>query len=102
MSTRLQTFIRGGALAIDIRVGGAELGGSFYLYENDVEIPASCGERFYHSFAIATDMPRKGAAQIQYPFYRTLMFKLVVAAEAENGGWSINAFHARISVEQAN
>ena len=95
-------FKTGGTLTIDIRVGGAELGGSFYLYDNDVEIPTSRGERYYHSFANATDMPRKGAAQMRYPFYRGQVFKLVVAGEAENGDGSVNAFHARISVEQAH
>ncbi len=95
-------FKTGGTLAIDIRVGGAELRGSFYLYDTDVEIPTGRGERYYHSFANATDMPPRGAAQIQYPFYRPQVFKLVVAAEPENGDGSVNAFHARISVEQAN
>ena len=95
-------FKAGGTLAIDIRVGRAELGGSFYLYDSDVEIPTGAGERYYHSFANATDMPPKGAAEIRYPFYRSQVFKLVVAAEAENGEGSVNAFQARISVEPAN
>ena len=98
----VSAFETGGTLAIDIRVGGAEKGGSFYLYDVDVEIPTERGERYYHSFANATDMPRKGAAQIRYPFYRSQVFKLVVAAEAENGDGSVNAFQAKISVEQAN
>ena len=98
----VSAFETGGTLAIDIRVGGAEKGGSFYLYDVDVEIPTQRGERYYHSFANATDMPRKGAAQNRYPFYRSQVFKLVVAAEAENGDGSVNAFQAKISVEPAN
>ena len=90
------------AITSEIRVGGAEQGGSFYLYDVDVEIPTERGERYYHSFANTTDMPPKGAAEIRYPFYRSQVFKLVVAAEAENGEGSVNAFQARISVEPAN
>lgn len=95
-------FETGGTLAIDIRVGGAEKGGSFYLYDVDVEIPTERGERYYHSFANATDMPPNGAAEIRYPFYRSQVFKLVIAAAAENGEGSVNAFQARISVEQTS
>ena len=100
--TDARVFEGGGTLAIDIRVGSAGQGGSFYLYDGDVEIPTGRGERYYHSFANATDMPLRGAAQIQYPFYRGQVFKLLVAAEVKNGEESVNAFQARISVEQAN
>ena len=95
-------FETGGTLAIDVRVGSAEQGGSFYLYDGDVEIPTERDERYYHSFANATDMPPKGAAEIRYPFYRSQVFKLVVAAAVECGEGSVNAFQARISVEPAN
>ena len=100
--TDARVFEGGGTLAIDIRVGSAEQGGSFYLYDGDVEVPTGGGERYYHSFANATDVPPRGAAKIQYPFYRGRVFKLVVATETENGEGSVNAFQARISVGQTN
>jgi hypothetical protein len=72
------------------------------LYDGDVEVPTGRGERYYHSFANATDVPPRGAAKIQYPFYQGRVFKLVAAAEVKNGEGSVNAFQARISVGQTN
>ena len=95
-------FEKGGVLTIDIRVGSAELAGSFYLYDSDTEFPSERGMRYYHSFANATDLPSGGTAQITYPFYRDQVFKLLIAAaERVDNKASINAFQARISVEPA-
>ena len=95
-------FEKGGVLTIDIRVGSAELAGSFYLYDSDTEFPSERGLRYYHSFANATDIPSGGTAQITYPFYRGQVFNLVIAsAERVDNKVSVNAFQARISVEPA-
>ena len=93
-------FEKGGILTIDIRVGSAELAGSFYLYDRDTDFPSERGMRYYHSFASATDISSGGTAQIRYPFYRGQVFKLVIAAaERVDNKASVNAFQARISVE---
>ena len=95
-------FEKGGILTIDIRVGSAELAGSFYLYDSDSDFPSERGLRYYHSFANATDIPSGGTGQITYPFYRGQVFKLVIAsAERVDDKASVNAFQARISVEPA-
>lgn len=95
-------FGKGGILTIDIRVGSAELAGSFYLYDSDTEFPSERGLRYYHSFANAMDISSGGTAQITYPFYRGQVFKLVIAAaERVDNKASVNAFQARISVEPA-
>ena len=95
-------FGKGGMLTIDIRLGSAELAGSFYLYDSDTEFPSERGLRYYHSFANVTDLPSGGTAQIRYPFYRGQIFKLaIVPAEPLDNKASVNAFQARISVEPA-
>lgn len=95
-------FENGGILTLDIRVGSAELAGSFYLYDSDTDFPSERGLRYYHSFANATDLPSGGTAQIRYPFYRGQVFKLVIAAaERVDNKASVNAFQARVSVEPA-
>ena len=92
-------FEKGGILTIDIRVGSAELAGSFYLYDNDVEFPTEPGLRYYHSFANTRDVPPGETAQIVYPFYQSQVFKLAIVAELADKKVSVNAFQARISVE---
>lgn len=95
-------FEKGGILTIDIRLGSAKLAGSFYLYDSDIEFPTERGQRYYHSFANATDIPPGGTAQITYPFYRGQVFKLIIAAaELSDKEEYVNAFQARISVEPA-
>ena len=96
------TFEKGGILTIDIRLGSAELAGSFYLYDSDIEFPTERGERYDTSIANATDVPPGGTAQITYPFYRGQVFKLAIAAaELSDKEEYVNAFQARISVESA-
>ena len=93
-------FEKGGILTIDIRVGSAELAGSFYLYDSDIEFPAERAQRYYHSFANARGIPSGGTAQITYPFYGGQVFKLAIAFdELSDKEESVNAFQARISVE---
>ncbi len=94
-------FERGGILTIDIRVGSAQLAGSFYLYDSDIEFPTERGQRYYNSFANATDIPSGGTAQITYPFYRGQVFQLAIApAELAENKESVNAFQARISIAE--
>ncbi|MDE0465427.1 MAG: hypothetical protein OYL97_00110 [Candidatus Poribacteria bacterium] len=96
------TFEKGGILTIDIRLGSAELAGSFYLYDSDIEFPTERGQRYDQSIANATDVPPGGTAQITYPFYRGQVFKLAIAAaELSDKEEYVNAFQARISVEPA-
>lgn len=95
-------FEKGGILTIDIRLGSTKLAGSFYLYDSDIEFPTERRQRYYHSFANATDIPPGGTAQITYPFYGGQVFKLLIAsAERVDNEASVNAFQARISVEPA-
>ena len=95
-------FEKGGILTIDIRLGSAELAGSFYLYDSDIEFPPERGQRYDQSIANATDVPPGGTEQITYPFYRGQVFKLALAAaELSDKEEYVNAFQARISVEPA-
>ena len=95
-------FEKGGILTIDIRLGSAELAGSFYLYDSDIKFPAERGQRYDQSIANATDVPPSGTAQITYPFYRSQVFKLaIVSSELMDKKECVNAFQARISVEPA-
>ena len=95
-------FEKGGVLTIDIRVGGAELAGSFYLYDSDIKFPAERWRRYDKSIANATDIPPGETAQITYPFYRGQVFRLVIASsEFADKKEHVNAFQARISVEPA-
>ena len=92
-------FEKGGILTIDIRVGSAELPGSFYLYDSDIEFPAERWQRYDESIANATDVPTGETARITYPFYRGQVFKLVIAAaELVDKKEHVNAFQARIAV----
>ena len=95
-------FEKGGILTIDIRLGSAELAGSFYLYDSDIEFPTERGQRYDKSIANATDVPPSGTAQITYPFYRSQVFKFAIASsELMDKKEYVNAFQARISVEPA-
>ena len=103
VSVAATAFEKGGVLTIDIRVGSAELAGSFYLYDSDIEFPAERGQRYVHSIANATDVPPGGTAHITYPFYRGQVFKLAIApAELTDNKASVNAFQARISVTEVD
>ncbi len=94
-------FEKGGILTIDIRVGGAELAGSFYLYDSDFEFPTERGQRYVQSIANATDIPPGETAQITYPFYRDQVFKLVIASsEFTDKKEYVNAFQARICIKE--
>ena len=96
-------FKKGGILTIDIRVGGAELTGSLYLYDGDTEFPSERGQRYDHSIANATDTPPGGTPQITYPFYQGQVFKLAIAAsELRDMKEYVNAFQAKISVKKVD
>ena len=102
VTTDATAFEKGGILTIDIRVGSAELAGSFYLYDSDIEFPTERGQRYDTSIASATDVPPNGTAQITYPFYRGQVFKLAIASsELMEKKEHVNAFQARISVAES-
>lgn len=93
-------FEKGGTLTVDMRVGGAKLPCTIYLYDLDIEFPSERGERYDKSIANATDIPPNGTAQITYPFYQRQQFQLVIAgAEFAEHKDYINAFLVRISVK---
>ena len=92
-------FEEGGALVIDIQVGGGEAVGSFDLFAGDAELPT---EGFPDdALASAWDIPPGDSGQILHRFARGQRFKLGVTGNwfCEKG--STNAFLARISVVPA-
>ncbi len=95
------TFENGGVLTIDICVGGAELAGSFYLYDSEIGFPTERGERYVNSIANATDVLPNKTAQIVYPFYNSQKFKLVICeSELKEKKENVNAFQVRICIEE--
>ena len=92
-------FKAGGKLFIDIRVGSAEAGGSFDLFDGDVELPT----KGYPDGALASawDIPSGQRGIIQYHFDEGKVFKLGVTGTWFSGAGNINAFQAKISVETA-
>ena len=90
-------FEDGGTLAIDIRMGTAKPGGSFDLFNNDTELPTKGIPN--EALTSAWDIPSGQIGKIRYRFERGKVFKLGATGTWFNEKGSINAFHAKISVE---
>ena len=88
----------GGTLTINIRMGTAKPGGSFDLYDSDTELPTKGLPN--DALASVWDIPSGRIGTIQYPFDEGKVFKLGATGTWFNEKGSINAFHAKISVEE--
>ena len=98
-------FETGGTLIIDIEVGDEKAYGSFHLLDADHRL----------TFDVARKRPEEGfleeshdtgwfdpneTGQMTHRFERGQVYKLVAMGWASNEKGSINAFHAKISVEE--
>ena len=92
------TFEDGGILTIDIRMGTAKPGGSFDLYDSDTELPTKGLPN--DALASVWDIPSGRTGVIEYRFDKGKVFKLGATGTWFNEKGSINAFHAKISVEE--
>ncbi|MDE0683242.1 MAG: hypothetical protein OXI63_10040 [Candidatus Poribacteria bacterium] len=91
-------FEAGGILIINIRMGTAKPGGSFDLFDGDTELPT----KGYPDDALtsAWDIPSGQIGRIRHRFERGKVFKLGATGTWFNKKGSINAFQAKISVEE--
>ena len=90
-------FKEGGQLSIDIKVGSAEAGGSFDLFDDDTELPTKGIPN--EALTSAWDIPSGQIGRIRHRFNKGKVFKLGATGTWFNEKGSINAFHAKISVE---
>ena len=95
-----RAFEKGGTLTIDIETGRADAEGCFYLVDGDDDLPSAERVTKYMVLAMKWLEPDE-TGQLTYRFDRGQFFKLGatgVHSRSEKG--SINAFKAKISVEE--
>ena len=92
-------FEDGGTLTIDIQVGGAASAGSFDLFDGDMKLPTEGIPEAALCSAWGIEPGKSG--KITYHFEQGKVFKLGATGDWFGKKGSINAFHARISVEPA-
>ena len=91
-------FEDGGTLIIDIQVGSADTSGSFDLFDGDTELPTEGYPT--NTLASAWGIRSSTARKIRHSFARGKVFKLGATGDWSGKKGSINAFHAKISVEE--
>ncbi len=96
-----RAFENGGTLIIDIEVGREDSDGTFYLLKGDTEFPTEGGVLYEDVLAAVWNEPGE-TGQITYRFDRGQFFKLGAIGYSHEAEESVNAFHAKISVEVAN
>ena len=109
-------FEDGGTLTIDIQVGRDDAIGIFHLLDGDKKLPRKRSlmalipkngtvSKVMNIRNHLTHLPESGGifpgqtGQIRYQFDRGQRFKLCATGDQRGGTGTINAFHARISVE---
>lgn len=96
-----RAFENGGTLTIDIEVGREDSDGTFYLLKGDTEFPTEGGVLYEDVLAAVWNEPGE-TGQITYRFDRGQFFKLGAIGYSHEAEESVNAFHAKISVEVAD
>ena len=91
-------FEDGGTLTIYIRVGSADASGSFDLFDSDTELPT---EGIPEALISAWGIKPGTATTISHRFERGTVFKLGATGDWFSKIGDINAFYARISVEES-
>ncbi len=91
-------FKEGGILIINIQMGTAKPGGSFDLFDDDTELPTKGIPN--EALTSAWDIPSGQIGRIRHRFDEGKLFKLGATGTWFNKKGSINAFHAKISVEE--
>ena len=91
-------FEDGGTLIIDIHVGSADTSGSFDLFDDDTELPTEG----YPTDALtsARGIRPSTAGKIRHRFARGKVFKFGATGDWYGEKGHINAFQAKISVEE--
>lgn len=97
----VRAFEEGGTLTIDIEIGRGDSDGTFYLLKGDREFPTEGGVLYEDVLAAVWNEPGE-TGQITYRFDRGQFFKLGAIGYSHEEEASVNAFHAKISVEAAN
>ncbi len=93
-------FEDGGVLTVDIRVGSADASGSFDLFDSDTELPTEGIPK--EALVSAWGIKPSKSGTISHRFERGEVFRLGATGDWFSEKGSINAFHARISVEAAD
>ena len=91
-------FEGSGTLIIDIRVGGADISGSFDLFDGDTELPTEGHPT--DALSSAWGIGPGEAGKIRHRFARGSVFKFGATGDWYGEKGRINAFQARISVEE--
>ena len=91
-------FEDGGTLIIDIQIGSADVAGSFDLFDSDTELPIEG----YPTDALtsAWGIRPSAAGKIRHRFARGKVFKFGATGDWDGEKGHINAFQARISIEE--
>ena len=92
-------FEDGGTLSIYVEVGGAEVLGSFDLFDSDTELPT---EGVPDALVSIPGIEPNAATTIRHRFEQGEVFKLGVTGDQSSKIGDVNAFVAKISVEAAN
>ena len=91
-------FDNGGMLTIDIHVGSAKASGSFDLYDGNIKLPTKGMPK--EAFGSAWGIEPGKNDTITHRFEKGIIFKLGATGDWFSKKGSINAFHAKISVEE--
>lgn len=94
------SFENGGTLTIDIKIGRGGGDGEFYLFDEDGEL--SIDEEEPKDALTGTWGEPDDTLQMTHRFDRGQRFKLGASGYWDEGEMCINAFQARISVEEIN
>ena len=94
-----RAFENGGTLTIDIELGRGDSDGSFYLINSDTEFPTT--EGIPREDLLASAWSESGeTGQITYRFDQGQLFKLGAIGYSSEEIETVNAFQAKISVEE--
>ena len=95
------SYNNGGTLIIDILMGRDDAEGVFYLYDSDYIIPT--GKEVSEKESLAWTWGESGEIlQIKHEFNQGQCIKLIATRFWDKDKPYINAFHAKISVEESN
>ena len=90
-------FEDGGTLIIDVHVGNAGISGSFDLFDGDTELPT---EGYPEALTSAWGIGPNQTGKIRHRFGQGKVFKFGATGDWYGEKGRINAFQARISVEE--
>ena len=94
-----RAFENGGTLTVDIEVGRADANGFFYLFDGERELPTALQISKEDRLASVWIEPGD-TGQITHRFDRGQFFKLGATGRWDEERGQVNAFQAKISVEE--